>query len=84
MKKVIRINNDKEAIKFCNICMKYKEFLNVNLICGSRIVDGCSIVGVLGMMLKKCILDIHCSDENVVKDFYDELLFFDDYTEENE
>ena len=71
----INLDNTEKCEELCRLCNLYKEYLDVNLIHGSRYIDGTSIMGVLGLCLKRgVIIDIRCHDESVLDDFHDGII----------
>lgn len=71
----INLDNTDTCEDLCRLCNLYKDYLDVNLIYGSKFVDGASIMGVLALCLKKgVIIDIRCRDESVLDDFHDGII----------
>ena len=57
------------------ICQKYQDLLKVDICFGRYLVDGCSLLGVMSLMLHEVQICIpENAEECVIKDFEDEII----------
>lgn len=69
----IRLETTDICEELVDICVKFKDLLNVNICYGRYLVDGCSLLGVMTLLLHDVEIVIPKAEECVVKDFEDEI-----------
>lgn len=53
----LKLNVPEDVNKFCNICTKYKDKMDVDVKYGRYVIDGCSVLAVsslIGKLMKIC------------------------------
>lgn len=53
----LKLNVPEDVNKFCNICTKYKDKMEVDVKYGRYVIDGCSVLAVsslIGKLMKIC------------------------------
>lgn len=67
-----KLNSIDDVKVLYSLCFKYKDDLSFDVKCGSRIIDGLSILG-LTMLIGNTVTVTAMGDENKVQNFYDKL-----------
>lgn len=81
---MINLGNIEVCEELCRICNLYKEYIDIKLIYGSKLIDGASLMSVLTLCLnKEVIIDIKCYDDSVLDDFYDNIITIGAYKVNN-
>lgn len=67
-----RLNSVDDVKALYSLCFKYKDELSFDVKCGSRTIDGLSILG-LTMLMGNTVVVTAIGDESKVQNFYDKL-----------
>lgn len=69
----LKLDTLEMANKLCEICDKYKECMDVDIIYGRQLIDGRSILGVVSLLGHIVKIKPVTSDENIIREFSDEI-----------
>lgn len=66
----LKLNTPDDVNKFCNICTRYKDKMDIDVKYGRYTVDGCSVLAVsslIGKLLKVCPVK---TDDNLLLSYF--------------
>lgn len=69
----INLDTIKKCEDLARICQKYQNKINVDICYGRYLVDGCSVLGVMSLLLHEAEIWIPKTDEIVTKKFEEEI-----------
>ena len=67
------LNSKESAENLIRLCEKYHDDMEVDIIHGRQIVDGCSLMGVISLLGNFVTVRPNCEDEEMIQKFSDEL-----------
>lgn len=67
------IDSGKSASKLIHLCEKYRDRMEVDVIYGRYIIDGCSMLGVHSLSGHVVSLMPQTNDKKLIKEFSDDL-----------
>ena len=67
------LNSKKSAEDLIKLCEKYRDDVEVEVIHGNQIVNGCSLLGVFSLIGNFVGINTYSGDENKMQSFKEEL-----------
>lgn len=67
------LDSFESAKKLIGLCEKYKDQMDIDVICGRYIIDACSVLGVHSLIGHIVSIEPQTDDENLKSEFGEEL-----------
>lgn len=67
------LNSKESAENLIRLCEKYHDSMEVDIIHGRQTVDGCSLMGVISLLVHFVTVRPNCEDEKLILRFADDL-----------